>query len=81
MNNGQNSLRPSESRGDLDYINEINALIPQAENYANRLMRKHKGLPWITMRSPHKEGGDFHYDLWTKYFCQKMKYLTKGIRT
>ena len=72
----QDALKQSEIHGDLDYVNWRNSFIQDAVRFANNKMRKHKGLPFINKKSPHKECFDFNHCLWTEYFCAEMNKLT-----
>jgi hypothetical protein len=76
----QTELKETESRGDLYYVNRVNALIPDAVLYANKKMRKHKGLRYVVRKSDHDECEEYNHDLWTHHFCEKMKELTSGFR-
>ena len=73
----QERLKDSESRGDLEYIRKVNALIPLAVRNANKRMRRHKGMTSILKKSPHKDGGDYYHDLWTQYFFEEMDIARK----
>ena len=82
--NGENQLqlRDSESRGNLNHIRKINALIPMAEKEARRNMSKNRLKKNIKCRSGHKDGGMMFFDNWTKLFHEAMAKLTRerGLR-